>query len=295
MLNGLFPPIPTPFVEGEFSRDRLAENIDRWNEMPLDGYVVLGSNGEAPLLDDHERQAVVRAACERIRPDRKMIVGAGCESTRATIRTVREAFELGADAVLVGLPIYYRPDMTREVLREHFLRVADASPGPILLYSVPAFTALPVEPPLFEELIRHDMICGIKDSSGDIASTGAFIEAARGREGVSVLVGSARILAEGLSRGAVGGVLAVSCVAAGITREIFDHVAGGRLDEALRLNETLNPLAAAVTTNHGIGGLKAALDLLHLYGGDPRSPLPPAGAAARSEIAGLMKGLGLLT
>jgi len=289
-FSGLFPPITTPFVDGDVRPDHLASNLERWNAMPLDGYVVLGSNGEAPLLDEDERTEVIRTARKGIAPGRRMIVGAGRESTRATNRCVAEAFDLGADAVLVGLPTYYRPAMTAEVLREHLLRVADESAGPVFLYSVPAFTAMPVDLALYRELIGHDRIVGIKDSSGDAASTAAFIEA-----GGTVLVGAGRVLAEGLHAGAAGAVLAVSCVAAGVTAEIGGLVRDGRLDEARRLNARLDPLTAAVTSRHGIGGLKAALDLLHLHGGAPRPPLLPAGAEARAEIAGHLRELGLLT
>ncbi|HEY3176549.1 MAG TPA: dihydrodipicolinate synthase family protein [Candidatus Polarisedimenticolia bacterium] len=296
MFKGLFPPIPTPFVGEEFSPAHLTGNIGRWNELPIEGYVVLGSNGEAPLLDEHERAAVVRTAFEAIPSERTMIVGAGRESTRATMRSVKEAFSLGADAVLVGVPSYFKPAMTDEVLREHYLRVADASPGPLLLYSVPYFTGIPIGPTLFAELIGHDRIVGIKDSSGDPESLRGMIEAARARgRDISVLIGSARALAAGLEMGAAGSVLALAVVAPRACAEIAALIASGKTEPARRRNEELLPLAEAVTRRHGIGGLKAALDLLHFYGGDPRPPLPPAGPAARAEIAELLKRLGLLT
>ncbi len=294
MLKGHFPPIPTPFEEGAFCARRMAENVARWNAEPIDGCVVLGSNGEAPLIDEEERGAVIRAVAGAMAGGRKVIVGAGRESTRATIRCVVEAFDLGADAVLVGVPAYYRPAMTDEVLRDHYLRVADASPGPVLLYSVPAFTGLPISVRLFTDLISHDRVIGIKESSGDAGALRALAaSAAAARREVSVLVGSARVLAEGLEAGAAGSVLAVGCVAARPVRRCADLVAAGDHAGARRMNEALAPLAAAVTVRHGIGGLKAALDLLGWHGGAPRGPLRPAGAAARAEIADLMRALGL--
>lgn len=295
ILNGQFPPIPTPFVDGEFSAGELTENLARWNDLPLAGYVVLGSNGEAPLLDDYERTAVIRAVHAGLRSGRKMIVGAGRESTRATIRSVKEAFALGADAVLVGVPTYYKPAMTQDALREHYLRVADASEGPILLYSVPFFTGIPLTAALFAEMLLHERVIGIKDSSGDLSSLEGMLAAAASRRGVSVLVGNARILADGLHRGASGAVLAVANVAAALCDEIARLVAAGDLTRARQLNDSIMPLASAVTREHGIGGLKAALDLLHFHGGDPRMPLLPADAEARAGIASHMSRLGLLT
>ncbi len=296
MLKGLYPPITTPFLNDGFAAAHLEENLSLWNRQPLDGYVVLGSNGEAPLLDEAERAEVIGTARRAIPPDRRMIVGTGRESTRDTIRATREAFDLGADAVLVGVPTYYRPAMSSSVLEGHFLRVADASPGPMLLYSVPFFTDIPIEAPLFERMIRHERIAGIKDSSGDLGSVRALVEAASatGRT-ISILVGSAAVLAGGLAAGACGGILAVACVAPRACAEIARLVARGDTDAAASLNALVADLALAVTKRHGIGGLKAALDLLHFNGGDPRPPLPPAGPEARAEIAGLMARLGLLT
>jgi len=296
MLSGSFPPIPTPFFEGRFSPSRLAENLERWNARPYGGYVVLGSNGEAPLIPDEERAEVIRAAASAIASPRKMIVGAGRESTAATIESVKIAFDLGAAAVLVGVPCYYKPAMTDEVIRDHYLRVADSSPGPVLLYSVPVFTGLPIGVALFASLITHDNVAGIKDSGGDIDGLRGLVETARAAGGgKSVLVGSARILAEALAAGAVGSVLAVACVAAEICDAIARAVREGRLEEARSMNGTLSDLAEAVGRKHGIGGLKAALDLLHMHGGPPRAPLPAAGAEARAEIASLMRRLDLLT
>jgi 4-hydroxy-2-oxoglutarate aldolase len=292
MLQGLFPPIPTPFVHDQFSPERLTDNLELWNKLPIDGYVVLGSNGEAPLLDDDERAAVIRRARAGAASGRRIIAGAGRESTRATIRSVAEAFDLGADAVLVGVPGYYRPSMSDDVLAAHYLAVADASPGPMLLYSVPFFTGLPISAALFGRLLRHERIVGIKDSSGDPASIDALVDAARqaGRE-ASILVGSAKALAEGLRRGASGAVLAVGNIAARPCARIAGLARAGEAAQALALNQALLPLTESVTVRHGIGGLKAALDMLGFYGGPPRPPLPAASEPARAEIAARLREL----
>ncbi|HKY33974.1 MAG TPA: dihydrodipicolinate synthase family protein [Candidatus Polarisedimenticolia bacterium] len=292
MLKGLFPPIPTPYDGDEVSPARLRDNIARWESHPIDGYVVLGSNGEAPLLDDAERAAVIRAARSAVPAGKPLVAGAGRESTRATIRAVKEAFDLGADAVLVGVPGYYRPAMTDDVLIAHYRAVAAASPGPMLLYSVPFFTGLPLGPALFAELLECGKVAGIKDSSGDPASIQALVSAASARGSrASVLVGSARALAEATRLGAVGAVLAVANVAPAVCARIAEAARAQDRGAAEALNAALDPLTDAVTRRHGIGGLKAALDLLGFHGGLPRPPLPAATAEARAEIAGLLAGL----
>ena len=296
-LHGQFPPIPTIFEGGRVSSRFIAENIARFNDEPLDGYVVLGSNGEAPMLEDDERREVIRAARKAVAPgQRLLIVGTGRESTAAAVRTTKEAFDLGADAVLLGVPHYYKPEMKDAVLEQHIRVVADASPGPVILYSVPQFSGVPLSFSLVGALSSHERIVGIKDSGGDIENVRSLVSAGRsaGRP-FSVLIGSARILAEGILEGAVGAVLAVANVAPRLCDQIEDLARSGDSAGARAANEKLAPLAAAVTRLHGIGGLKAALDLLHYHGGDPRPPLPPATPQARLEIASQMRALGLLT
>ena len=293
-LRGLHPPIPTPFEGGRFSESHLLENLDRWSRAPLQGYVVLGSNGEAPLLEDEERRDVIAAARRAIpRGERLLIAGTGRESTAAAIRATREAFDVGADAALVGAPHYYKPDYVDAVLERHFRAVADASPGPILLYSVPQFTGVPLSPGLVRSLSSHPRIAGIKDSGGDLENLKLLIDAARGAD-FKVLLGSARILAGGILAGAEGAVLAVANVAASLCHEIAEAAFRGEAKQAEAGNERLLPLAQAVTRTHGIGGLKAALDLLGFRGGEPRPPLLPATPGAREEIAAHLRKLGLL-
>lgn len=294
--QGQYPPIPTPFVNGRVSTAALERNLARWGEEPLEGYLVLGSNGEAPLLEDEERRSVIRAARRAIPEGRRlMIVGTGRETTGAAIRTTIEAFDMGADVVLVGVPTYYKPEMKDPVLEKHLRAVADASPGPVLLYSVPQLTAVPLSPGLVASLAAHPRVVGIKDSAGDLANIRALVEVGRrSPEPFHILVGNARILAGAILAGVTGAILAVANVAPRLCSEIA--AAAGRGDGAAARdgNERLTPLCVAVTQQYGVGGLKAALDLLGYDGGEPRPPLQPPSEAARAEIASHLEALGLL-
>lgn len=295
-FQGLFPPIPTPFEGERIAPHHLADNIARWNDEPLEGYVVLGSNGEAVHLTDDEKREIIRTARRATPPgSRRLIVGAGREWTAETVRAVREAFDLGADAVLVGVPSYYKPEMREPVLEAHLREVADASPGPMLLYSVPQFTGVPIPPRLASTLAPHPAIAGIKDSGGDLDSLRALTSTARtyGDE-FSVLVGNASLLADGIMAGARGAILAVANVAPRACAGIMEAARRGDARAAQEILERLAPLATAVTRAHGIGGLKAALDLLGYHGGLPRRPLQPPAPAVKEEIAGLLRGMGLL-
>ncbi len=169
-LTGIVPPLVTPFrTDGEIDLAAFEANLDSYAEEDLAGYLVLGSNGEAASLDEGEKLALVAAARKRA-GDRILLVGTGCESTRETIRLTRSSADIGADGVLVLTPHYYRQRMTDEALRRHFEAVADASPVPVFLYSVPVFTGIAISAALTASLAAHPRIAGIKDSSGDMGA-----------------------------------------------------------------------------------------------------------------------------
>jgi 4-hydroxy-2-oxoglutarate aldolase len=181
-LSGVFPPIATPFDDrGEVDPRAIRTNIPRWLDAGVRGIVALGSNGEAPLLDERESDTVIAAAREATPRDRLLLAGTGRESTRATIDASRRAAELGADAVLVRTPAYFKPRMTPEAFIAHYTAVADSSPVPVLLYNYPAVTGLTLTPGVVGRLSLHPNIVGIKETSTDAGQLGAYIDAARGQ------------------------------------------------------------------------------------------------------------------
>src|SRR5712671_5087860 len=140
---GVYAPIPTTFDDGgEVDPGRLRTALARWMRAPLTGFVVLGSNGEAALLDEDESDRVLAAARDTIPASRPMIVGTGRESTRAAVAATRRAAALGADAVLVRTPGFFKSQMTPEAFVRHYTTVADASPVPVLLYNFTAVTGV---------------------------------------------------------------------------------------------------------------------------------------------------------
>src|SRR5690349_6154550 len=138
-LAGVFPPMATPFNgRGQVDARAITANVERWLARGVRGIVALGSNGEAPLLDERESDDVIAAARAAVPADRLLIAGTGRESTRGTVDASRRAQALGADAVLVRTPSYFKPRMTTEVLVHHYTHVADALEIPVLLYNYPA-------------------------------------------------------------------------------------------------------------------------------------------------------------
>jgi 4-hydroxy-2-oxoglutarate aldolase len=293
MFNGVLPPIPTPFDDsGRVDLDTLRANIARWNETGLAGYVALGSNGEAPLLDADESVAMVQTVREAMAPGMSLIAGAGRESTRDTITACQMAADAGAEAVLVVTPWYYKRAMSDDTLRRHFETVADASPAPVLLYNVPANTGVNMPVPAVAQLAGHPNIVGIKDSAGDIGQLSAIIRSTP--DDFKVMVGNTGAFLPGLLLGATGGILALANVAPRQTVALYQAAQAGRLDEARGLNERLVPVGVAVTATYGIAGLKAALDMRGYAGGQPRPPLLSASREAADDIRQILEVAGLL-
>jgi len=288
-IEGIFPPIATPFVDGRVAHDRLKENLDRWNKTELAGYAVFGSNGEFVYLDQEEKLALVDTVKQNLPQGKLLIAGTGCESTDATVRLTNLAAERGADAALVVTPHYFKGNMDNVALKKHYLTIADEADIPIMIYNVPKFTGINVSPDLVSSVAEHPNIIGIKDSSGNIAQVGEMIVTTPSPPSFHVLAGSAGHLLTALALGASGGILALANVAPHECCRIFDDFRKGKHAEARELQLKLLGSNKAVTAQFGVPGLKAALDMVGYYGGDPRPPLLPLGEDQRNELREILK------
>jgi 4-hydroxy-2-oxoglutarate aldolase len=188
--------------------------------------------------------------------------------------------------VLVITPYFYRSAITQETLISYYTAVADSSPVPVLLYSMPPLTGIKIEPETVARLSEHPNIIGVKDSSNDIAGFSKTVNFCT--RDFAVLTGNGTVLLDALRAGATGGILAVGCAVPEVCVEIFRAFKAGEDERAALLQSMLTPLATAVTTRFGIGGLKAALDLAGYRGGSVRAPLRTPDESARKEIAALL-------
>jgi 4-hydroxy-2-oxoglutarate aldolase len=287
ILEGIFPPIPTPFgANDEIDVAALAANLTWWNRFDLAGVVVLGSNGEAVLLDESEKLRLIETARAGVPEDRAMVVGTGAQSTRETIALTQAAAAAGADFALVLPPFYYKGLMTAGVLERHFRAVADASPIPIVLYNMPACTGMDLSAEVIVRLAEHENIVGLKDSGGNVVKLGRIHGELGGR--FRLLAGSASFLLPALSVGAVGGVLALANIAPRQCIEIFRLHSVGDANAASELQVRMIPPNIAVTRRWGVPGLKAAMEMLGLHGGAVRPPLVPIGPEERDELRGIL-------
>ena len=294
-LTGIFLPVVTPFSSesGDADVAAFASNLRAHREMGIDGIVVAGSTGEAPLLEEKERRALIAAARRQISDNEWLIAGTGSESTRQCITRCRDAEENGADAVMVVAPHYYGPAMTSEAIERHYRTVADASPVPVILYNIPKYAHFALPADVVARLATHGNIIGIKDSSGDLAQLEGYLSAQSDR--FTVLTGSGSTLLQALQRGARGGVLAVAMFAHPLVKDVMDSVARGDIENAAAAQKALVPLASEIVGTMGVAGVKAALDVVGLTGGRVRAPLLPLSADRQAHVARLMQEAGQAT
>lgn len=292
VFKGIFAPIPTPFVDEEIAYEKLEENLSKWGKTGLAGVVVMGSNGEAPYLDEDEKVELWAFTRKHFPSDKLVIAGTGQESTKATIRLTKRAADVGADAALVISPSYFKANMKEPALEKYYTDVADNSPIPVLIYNMPGNTGVNLSSGLVVRLSAHPNIAGIKDSSGNIVQISEIISGVP--DSFSVFAGSASFLLPSLVMGARGGTLATANVVPDLCVKIFDLAMAGEIAEAREVQKSILNLNALVTSKYGVAGLKAALDMVGYFGGAPRKPMLPATDGERAEIRKALEKLGVL-
>jgi len=290
--EGVFVAITTPFDEstGEVAPIALRNNARTLLDNGVNGILAAGSTGEAALLSDEEYRSVLSWLRDVVPEDRWLLAGAGRESTRATVLACQTATDEGADAVLVRPPAYYGPTLSAAALVEHFRRIADESPLPVLIYNIPKYTHVALADQILAALGDHPNVIGAKDSSGDLKNFAAYRTAV---PRWALFVGSGALLYAALEMGAVGGVLAAACFAAPLALRIAhaferkDRVAAGAAQE------TLTPINKEIVSSLGVPGIKAAMDIVGLVGGAVRRPLQDLGSRERQRLAELLRTAGI--
>jgi 4-hydroxy-2-oxoglutarate aldolase len=255
------------------------------------GIVAAGSTGEASLLSEAEFRQVVAWMRDVVPDGRWLVAGSGRESTRATIEACRVAAEAGADAALVRAPSYYGPVFTSASLIDHFRMIADASPIPIILYNFPRYTHVALTEQLVAALAKHENIWGAKDSSGDLKVFAAFRDAA---PEWSLFVGPGALFYPALELGAAGAIAAVACFAAVPTVAVYQAFDRGDRAASGAAQERVAPLHRMIVGELGVPGIKLAMDVVGLFGGSPRPPIPPIGNKDRRRVADLLREAELL-
>ncbi|AGB19722.1 dihydrodipicolinate synthase family protein [Thermoanaerobacterium thermosaccharolyticum] len=293
-LNGVISPIVTPFVDQEVDYKMLGENIIKWNNTKLKGYMPLGSNGEFKSLTDEEAIKVVEVVIKNKSKDKTLIVGAGRESAKATIEFIKKVNDIGEiDFVSILTPNYFPTKMNDEALIKFYTTVADNSPVPIMIYNIPkSANGVMISSRAISELAQHRNIVGIKDTSKE--DIGNYVKAVPDGSNFYVLSGSITKFLDGLQKGAIGGVLSMANYLPDLCCKIQELYNQGNYIEAEKLSSRLCKLNSKISGAGGVVAVKAAMNLLGYNGMEPRIPLLPLKDNEIEEIKKALQEEGLI-
>jgi dihydrodipicolinate synthase/N-acetylneuraminate lyase len=293
-IEGVIPPMMTPFTEDQsVDYDKHVQNMEKWNQDKLAGYLVLGSNSEASYLSDDEKIKLIELTVKHAKKDRLILAGTGLESAVETIRLTNRAAEIGAHAALLLTPFYYGGKMNDEALIKYFTYVADRTDIPVLIYNVPKFTHVNVSVNVVRELCRHPNIIGMKDSTGDVPQLVSFLPVIT--EGFNLMVGTVSSWFPALTLGIKAGIFALANLAPNECADIQEAYNAGNIDAARETYLRVFPVNTAVTATYGVPGLKYASDLMGYQGGSVRSPLLASKDAEKAAIREILTAADLLT
>ena len=292
-FQGIIPPHVTPFdEEGGLDLPSLDKLLDFWLNSKVHGLATCASNGEGPLLDEEERETIIKFAVDKTGGEIPVIVGVSSPSTRGVVKQIEQAEKLGADGILLTPPYYFKPS-SRELLI-HYKTVLKSTSLPILLYNVPKFVGYDVPIELIGRIAEeHENFSGIKESSGAIWRISELIRILGGR--YSVLAGTGDVLLPALALGGDGGIVAVSIFAPELSVKLYNLFKAGDLKGAADIQRILTMLNEVIVKKYNqLSATKEALKIRGLPGGFARMPSQPLSEEERNEVKRALEMAGLI-
>jgi 4-hydroxy-tetrahydrodipicolinate synthase len=284
-LRGIIPALPTP-VQGDIVDAAAVSALFAWL-LPhdIDGVLPLGGTGEYGALARAERIRMVELSAKAMAGKGPVIAGVLDPGYHDALQAAREFAAAGADAVLVVTPYYTNP--TQGGVRDYFLRYADNSPLPILIYEIPYRTRIAIQPEVMHALSRHERIIGMKACNTDMYH---FLQVVAGVDpSFAVLSGEDSLFPLHVAAGARGGIIVTANLLPRAWRKIFDLAQQGRTKEALAVHRQLIPLMNMAFAETNPGPMKAVMDLVGVDAPELLAPLvppdPELAARLRAELA----------
>lgn len=289
MFKGSLPALVTPFTNGSVDMDALKKLVEWHIAEGSHGLVPVGTTGESPTLSHEEHDEVVRIVVETAAGRVPVIAGAGSNNTTETVRLVKAAKAVGADAALVVTPYYNKP--TQAGLIAHF--EAAASCGlPIVIYNIPGRSVVDMSPETMGVLAKNPMIVGVKDATGDLSrvpkqrmTCGADFVQLSGEDATALGFNA---------HGGVGCISVTANVAPRLCAEFQEATLAGDYAGALEKLDRLMPLHEAIFTEPGLAGAKYAMSELGLLENEVRLPLVTVTEETAATLRDAMRHAGLI-
>jgi len=290
MFKGSFVALVTPFKDGAIDEAALEALVEWHIAEGTHGLVPVGTTGESPTLthDEHERviDIVVDKAAKRV----PVIAGAGSNNTVESIRFVRHAEQVGADAALVVTPYYNKP--TQAGLIAHYTALHDCCTLPIVIYNIPGRSVVDMSPETMGVLAKLPRIVGVKDATGDVTRVSMQRQTC-GRDFIQLSGEDASAIGYN-AQGGVGCISVTANVAPALCARFQEATLAGDYATALDYQDRLMPLHTAIFVEPGLAGAKHGLSILGRCSEEVRSPLLPVTASVGAQIRAAMVHAGLI-
>jgi 4-hydroxy-tetrahydrodipicolinate synthase len=291
MFFGSIPALVTPFSGGRVAEDTLRAFVDWQIGEGSNALVPCGTTGEVATLTSDEHRQVIAATVDATKGRVPVIAGAGTYDTAASIERVRAAADVGADAVLAVVPYYNKPSQAG--LTAHFLALAEHSPLPIVVYNVPSRTVADISVETLATISKHPKIVAVKDATGNLGRVSAQRLACG--EDFCQLSGNDDMALGFNAMGGVGCISVSANVAPKLCSEFQKATREGRWDDALKLQDRLYPLHAALFTDASPAPTKYALTQVRKdFPSELRLPLVEASDASKRAVDAALEHAGLI-
>lgn len=286
----LVPALVTPFTRvGDIDLDAHRRNLHDLAQRSIKGFLIAGSTGEGPYLEPGERGALLDAARDELGERPFLLCGVAAETLRGAAAQVEEAAGAGADAVLVMTPTsLVRGNHT--AVEGFYTELADTSPLPVFLYSVPVYTGYPMPVDMAIRLSNHPNIIGMKDSGGDPVGMARLVE--ESADGFTLYTGSSKAVTLCIAAGAHGAITASANYVPGLVLDVVNRAR--RSAKSARQAQALLTRVSSAVEAYQIPGVKAAAEMTGLQPGIPRKPLRPLAAPDRRKVRDVLQREGLL-
>jgi len=290
-FEGVLPVLVTPLLEDE-SVDEPAYRklVQRVLAAKAHGVVVLGTAGEFAVLGDEQKKRALSIAIEEVAGRVPVIAGTGEPGTRRAVEMTCLARKMGADGALVVPPYYYMPD--QQAVIRHYRAVASEGGLGILLYNIPFFTKVNLEPDTVAALAAEPGIAGIKDSSANLRYFQRLCQTVKSEQ-FSVITGSDDMLFSQLVAGGDGCISPGANVVPHWFVQLWEAMRQHRWQEAWTIQERIQTMHRGIGYGTFPAGIKAALSLMGIGNGLLAAPNLPVTEQQRESIRVALDALGL--
>ncbi|MFL0436764.1 4-hydroxy-tetrahydrodipicolinate synthase [Bacillus pumilus] len=286
-IHGIIPAILTPLTKGEqFHSEVTKQLVNRLIDSGVHGIFALGTNGEFHLFSEEEKLQIAETVVNAVGGRVPVFIGAGENSTEATISLSNKLADLGVDVLSIITPYFVAP--TQEELYEHFRHISENVNIPILLYNIPSRTGVSLAPETVARLSILPNVLGIKDSSGNIENIKAYLDVTKDEDFV-VLAGTDSLILETLKLGGAGAVAATANVLPETVVGLYESFQKGEFNQSEHLQQQLQPLRATFSLGTLPAPLKKAAELSGIPVGPPKSPVKELSGEALETVAQMVE------